>query len=603
MKRFLTVWAVLALAVLLSLTLGVTAVGASAVTEGESGTTAPTLCAACGEAAELTDGLCESCSKGSDVKSNPVPDYLASHGPLLLFICIGLGYILGKVKIKSFVIGATAGTLLVGLLVSQFVSVEFPAALSTVFFSLFCFTIGFEVGPSFFASLRNTGLKIVILAAFFAFAGLGTTILVCKVAGLDMGVAVGMMAGALTQTSIIGAAALDGDMASNATVAYALTYVFGTLGVILFVKNIAPLLLRKKLPLMVKEKLDKLSAGSSHTPVSLPKRLLQLRAYMIQKDSEYIGLTVDQFENSTADRVEVVAVYRGGECLSLVQGHKLLSGDVIQAVGDVDALNLADDKGLREVTDSAYYQVQVVSRKIILTEDFTENGADLLSEMGLLITDHGGKVSFKKGSTVSVTGSEKAIGEAAKKMGYIKEEGHVTDIAFLSLAIAVGLFIGSLAITLADLSLSLGESVGVLLSGLVCGWFYNRKPRAGHMPQATRLFLKSLGLNLYIGVLALRVGGSFREAMTGNGWLILLLGAVVTLVPHVLSLFFGKYILRIDDTDLLGGLCGGGTCTAALNALTDETDSSVFTLGFAPGCAAGNILLTLMGLLLPLLFR
>jgi putative transport protein len=288
--------------------------------------------------------------------------------------------------------------------------------------------------------------------------------------------------------------------------------------------------------------------------------------------------------------------------MSLIQNHKLLVGDVIQVVGDVDALNLADDKGLREVTDPAYYQVQVVSRKIILTADFTENGSDLLSEYGLLITNSGGKVSFKKGSIVTVTGSEKAIEKAAKRMGYIKEEGNVTDIAFLSLAIAAGLFIGSLAITLADLSLSLGESVGVLLAGLVCGWFYNRKPRAGHIPQATRLFLKSLGLNLYIGVLALRVGGSFREAMSGNGWLILLLGAAVTLVPHILSLFFGKFILRIDDADLLGGLCGSGTCTSALNALTDETNSSVFTLGFAPGCAAGNILLTVMGLLLPFLF-
>jgi putative transport protein len=556
-----------------------------------------TVCAAAEDAAE-----------NEPARPNVVVDYLTSHAPLLLFICIGLGYIVGKITIKNknhvriFTVGPTAGTLLVGLIVSQFISVELPAALSTVFFSLFCFAIGFEVGPSFFASLKNTDIKIVAMAAFFALTGLGTAYAVCRIAGFDVGVGVGMLAGALTQTSIIGAASLDADMASNATVAYALTYVFGTLGVILFMKNVAPLLLGKKLPIIVKDKVDKMSAGSSHTPVSVPKSLLQLRAYLIQEHSEYVGRTVDQFENSTTARVEVVAVYRGGESMSLIQNHKLLVGDVIQVVGDVDALNLADDKGLREVTDPAYYQVQVVSRKIILTEDFTENGRDLLSEYGLLITNSGGKVSFKKGSIVTVTGSEKAIEKAAKRMGYIKEEGNVTDIAFLSLAIAAGLFIGSLAITLADLSLSLGESVGVLLAGLVCGWFYNRKPRAGHIPQATRLFLQSLGLNLYIGVLALRVGGSFREAMSGNGWLILLLGAAVTLVPHILSLFFGKFILRIDDADLLGGLCGSGTCTSALNALTDETNSSVFTLGFAPGCAAGNILLTVMGSLLPLLF-
>ena len=594
MKRKYTLWAVSVLVMAVCLCL----LAVSVTAETEDATGAP--CSDCGQALDES-GLCGACTE-ADEGGNVIVEYLAGHGPLLLFVCIGLGYIAGKIRIKAFVLGATAGTLLVGLLVSQFVSVEFSSVLSTVFFSLFCFTIGFEVGPSFFSSLRNTGLKIVIMALFFACVGVGTVVLVCKLAGLDVGVAVGMMAGALTQTSIIGAASLDADMASNATVAYALTYVFGTLGVILFMKNVAPLLLGKKLPIIVKDKVDKMSDGSSHTPVSVPKSLLQLRAYLIQEHSEYVGRTVDQFENSTIDRVEVVAVYRGGESISLIQRHELLVGDVIQVVGDVDALNLADDKGLREVTDPAYYQVQVVSRKIILTEDFTENGRDLLSEYGLLITNSGGKVSFKKGSIVTVTGSEKAIEKAAKRMGYIKEEGNVTDIAFLSLAIAAGLFIGSLAITLADLSLSLGESVGVLLAGLVCGWFYNRKPRAGHIPQATRLFLKSLGLNLYIGVLALRVGGSFREAMSGNGWLILLLGAAVTLVPHILSLFFGKFILRIDDADLLGGLCGSGTCTSALNALTDETNSSVFTLGFAPGCAAGNILLTVMGLLLPLLF-
>ena len=594
MKRTYTLWAISVLVLALCLCL----LGVSVAAETED--TAEAVCSACGQALDA-DGLCGACSE-TDGIGNLLVEYLASHGPLLLFVCIGLGYIVGKIKIKAFVLGSTAGTLLVGLLVSQIVSVEFSSVLSTVFFSLFCFTIGFEVGPSFFSSLRSTGLKIVVMALFFACAGLGTVVLVCKLAGLDVGTAVGMMAGGLTQTSILGAAALDGDQASNATVAYALTYVFGTLGVILFMKNAAPVLLRKKLPLMVKDKVDKMSEGSSHTAVSVPKSLLQLRAYLIQEHSEYVGRTVDQFENSTTDRVEVVAVYRGGESMSLIQHHRLLVGDVIQVVGDVEALNHADDKGLREVTDPAYYQVQVVSRQIILTEDFTENGADLLSECGLLITNHSGKVSFKKGSTVTVTGSEKTIETAAKRMGYVKEEGHVTDIAFLSLAIAVGLFIGSLAITLADLSLSLGESVGVLLVGLVCGWFYNRKPRAGHMPQATRLFLKSLGLNLYIGVLALRVGGSFRGAMTGNGWLILLLGVVVTLVPHLLSLFFGKYILRLDDADLLGGLCGSGTCTPALNALTDETNSSVFTLGFAPGCAAGNILMTVMGLFLPLLF-
>lgn len=578
-----------------------------ALTVGASETSAPeteAVCSSCGGTADLNgEGLCSSCaSAGTDKPVNPIMAYLQSHAPLVLFICIGLGTMVGKLKIKSFVVGATAGTLLVGLVISQLVSVELPGALSSVFFSLFCFTVGFEAGPSFFASLKNSGLKIVALAAFFAFTGLGVTFLVAKLAGLDVGTGVGLMAGALTQTSIIGAAQLDPDMASNATVAYALTYVFGTLGVILFLKNLAPLILRENLPQMVQKKLNRETGGGVSPSAGTPKEIYQLRAYAIQADSAYAGKTVDDFEREAGDRVEIEAVYRDGELLSLTEELTLLAGDIIQVVGDVEALNLADNQGLGEVSDSAYYQVQVVSRKIVLANDFTEENLTLLSQHGVLLTNRKHGQLPKKGSTVSVTGSEKAIREVAKALGYIKQENE-TDIAVLSLAVAVGLFVGSLALTLRDLSLSLGESVGVLLVGLVCGWYYNSKPRKrGQMPEATRMFLRMLGLNLYIGALALRVGGSFQQAMSSNGWIILALGVVVTLVPHLLSLLFGKFILRIEHTDLLGGLSGAGTCTAALNALNEETGNSVFSQGYATGCAIGNILLTVMGLLLPLLF-
>ena len=110
-----------------------------------------------------------------------------------------------------------------------------------------------------------------------------------------------------------------------------------------------------------------------------------------------------------------------------------------------------------------------------------------------------------------------------------------------------------------------------------------------------------MGLNFYIAVLALSVGDKFFAAMSENGWLLILIGVVVTLIPHIASLLFGKYVMKIDEAELLGGLCGCGTCTAALNALSDETGSSVFALGYAPGCAAGNILLTLSGIILPMI--
>ncbi|MBQ7960889.1 MAG: hypothetical protein IJ285_06695 [Clostridia bacterium] len=532
---------------------------------------------------------------------NLISDYMNNHIALLLFLCLGCGYVLGKLKIKSFTLGSTVGTLVVGILFSQFVDIEIQSTLKTVFFSLFCFTIGFDVGPKFFSSLKSSGIKLIVLSVFFTTIALTTTYLLCLFFKLDVGYGIGLLGGAITQSSVTGAAKLAEDMSKHATVAFGLTYVFGTLGVVFFVKNIAPIILRKNLKTIVKSKIDGMSVTSSGKETETVNNIVQIRAFVINPDSRFCGLTVEQFEDIFFNRLEVEALYRGNEILSYTQHRTLLAGDVVQTIGDISILDNADTTGLTEVSDPKYFKVEVISAKIVLTDDFTENGYDILSGYGILVKPSHKNKALTKNTIISVKGSEKAIAKAAKIMGYIKDESDVTDIAFVAAAISVGLFIGSLALNLASLSLSLGSSVGVLLTGLVCGWWYNKHPRVGYIPKATGVFLKGLGLNFYIAALSLEVGTEFFSALGSNGLLLLGLGAVITLVPHILSLLFGKYILRIDEADLLGGLCGCGTCTAALNGLTDETGSSVFALGYAPGCAAGNILLTIAGLLLPFL--
>lgn len=528
-----------------------------------------------------------------------IENYLNSHVALLLFLCLGLGYLVGKIKIKSFVIGATAGTLLVGIIISQFVSVEIADSIKTIFFSLFCFTIGFDVGPSFFRSLKTSGIKLIGLSVFFTFVAILATFGAVKLFNLDEGSGIGLIAGAITQTSIIGAAQLGDGLKENATVVYGLTYVFGTIGVIMFVKNIAPLILKKKLKDIVKNKVDSMKGVSTEKFMKGDADILQTRAYVVNENSEYCGIKVEQLEERFEARIEVEAIYRGNDVFYDADEVVIVAGDVLQLIGNIGALNKADESGLSEVSDAKYYKVKTVDAKIVLTADFVDNGREILSDYGIILKDK--NKELKKDSIIAVSGSEKAIKKAAKVLGYVKDEGEVTDIAFVALATCVGLIIGALALEFESFSLSLGESVGVLLSGLLCGWWCDRRPKAGHIPQATRIFLKNVGLNFYIAVLALSVGDKFFAAMSENGWLLILIGVVVTLIPHIASLLFGKYVMKIDEAELLGGLCGCGTCTAALNALSDETGSSVFALGYAPGCAAGNILLTLSGIILPMI--
>lgn len=536
-----------------------------------------------------------------------IADYFFSNLIVTIFLCLSLGYMVGKVRIRSFTIGATAGSLivslLVGLLINQFVC-KYASAIgsgqnmisgtvSGLFFALFCFTIGFEVGPAFFSSLKTSGIKIVLLSVFFSAVSLITVIIMTKVFHLDIGTGAGLIAGALTQSAVLGV--ISEEIAANAAIAYALTYVFGTIGVILFVKKIAPAILHKDLYQITKEKIDSISIKQLSNTSQSVNQSIQVRAYRIEPSSLYCGYTVEEAEGICECPLEIEAVYREGQCISDCARFKLRANDVIQVVGGVHALNLADNNGLCEVSDAKYFQVKLIDAEIVLTREYTDEMAQMLSNYGICIKNS--MEHLHKHSIIQVVGSSKAINDAAKHLGYLKENGDTTDVSLMSLFVAIGLMIG--AVPLFTKAFSLG-SVAVLLVGMLVGWYYSKEPRYGYIPSSARWLLKNVGLNLYIVVTALNISGKLIGALSELGSsviLIIVLGTFLTLIPHTVSLLFGKYALHISDADLLGGLCGCGTCTAGLNSLTEETNSSVFAIGYAPGCAAGNILLVVIGIL------
>ncbi|MDD4321249.1 MAG: hypothetical protein PHH31_06900, partial [Acidaminococcaceae bacterium] len=142
---------------------------------------------------------------------------------------------------------------------------------------------------------------------------------------------------------------------------------------------------------------------------------------------------------------------------------------------------------------------------------------------------------------------------------------------------------------------TLGAGGGALFMGLFFGWYQSKHPNIGQIPSSARWFLKSVGLNTFIAVVGISAGASFVVAVQSMGYMVLVIGALLAVVPHLISLYFGKYVLKLDAIDIIGGQCGAGTITAALNAVTDETGSSVFALSYTPGYAVGNVLLTVMG--------
>ena len=161
------------------------------------------------------------------------------HNPeLAIFLTLALGFLIGKLKIGGFSFGTVVGTLLAGVLVGQ-LSIQVPGIVKTVFFDLFLFTTGYKVGPQFFRGLKKDALSQVAVTVVLCVTCLVAAFVASKVLGYDMGTAAGLLAGAFSESTVIGTAgdainrlALPAEektrLINNIPIAYAVTYLVGT---------------------------------------------------------------------------------------------------------------------------------------------------------------------------------------------------------------------------------------------------------------------------------------------------------------------------------------------------------------------------------------
>ncbi|WP_277055328.1 aspartate-alanine antiporter [Treponema socranskii] len=544
-----------------------------------------------------------------------IAHYLIANPVISIFICLALGYLIGKLKIKSFTIGATVGTLLVGLLISLVFkgvgTYEIDGTVKTIFFSLFIFAIGYEVGPSFFASLKSSGLKIIILSLFFAVVAFVVSIVLFKAFGIGAGEAGGILAGSLTQSAILGTAdsTMKGMLSgtelktaeSQMAIAYALTYVFGTVGVVVFLKNGAAKLIGVNLTDTVKKKIDQTNFHESSSENTVVGNI-KARAFCIENGAEFIGKTIGSVEEQYGDDLTITQIIRKGKKVSLAPDVQLLEGDTVTIIGLLDAVLHFEAPGMKETDDSEALKLDVIKQEIVLTNHFSLDVIKHLSENGIVISEKkrdnnvlSEDQALKALDHLTLVGPKALITKVVKKLGYVKDTGTETDVSFISMGLVVGLLIGAISFVVSGIPITLGSGGGALIGGLLFGYYQDKHSNYGLMPKATRWFCKSVGLNLFIAIVGLTSGASFLSALQSMGVKVLLIGVLVTILPHIASVYFGRFVLKLDAVDIIGSLCGAGTCTAALNGVVEEYDSSIFAIAYTPGYAMGNILLTVLG--------
>jgi len=546
-----------------------------------------------------------------------------SYPQIAVFLAIAIGYFVGKIKFYGFHIGSTAGVLLAALALGQ-MNIQVPTLLKAVSFALFIFCMGYKVGPQFFGALKKEGLHYVWLSLFFALLGLVIAILLGKAFGFDKGTTAGLLAGAITQSSVIGtaegaikhlgiSAADKTALESNVAVAYAITYLFGTAGLIFFFKMIPRLMkidLRKEA-----RKLEQEMSGGSGGIDKRPElfswyKRLNLRAYRATNEG-ILGKTVSEVETLFPGKAAVEKLKRADRIIDPVPGTVVQSGDVIAIAADRSEFLKADEKIGPEVDDRNMVDLigEILNICVLKPEVVGKTLGEISTEYGhgcflRKITRQGHELPLTRNTVVhksdilQVAGAQKDVERFVKHLGYPERPTVVTDLVMVGLGCALGALIGLIMIPVMGIPITLGVGGGVLVSGLVFGWLRSLHPTFGQIPSGAQWVLTDLGLNLFIACVGLTAGPKAIYALQTTGPSLFLAGVILTLAPHAISLIFGRLVLKMNPVLLLGALTGAGTCTATLNALKEEADSAVPVLGYTVPFAFGNVLLTIWGTVL-----
>ncbi|MGF6807974.1 putative transport protein [Paraburkholderia sp. Clong3] len=540
---------------------------------------------------------------------------------MALFLSLAVGYFIGQINFGKFQLGGVGGSLLAAVVISQ-AGVTVDNGVKAVMFAVFIYAVGYDSGPGFFNSLNRKTLREIAMAVFLAVSALITVVVCAKLFHLNKGLAAGLAGGALTQSAIIGTAGdaiarlgLPADqvksLQSDVAIAYAVTYVFGSLGAIIVCVNILPKFMGQGLREASIEAERELSSGA---PTGGPGQVSALpeligRAYRIDFSA---GKSVQAVESLHGEGLTIERIKRGGQQIEPKPDFVLQPGDIVLVVGRREAVVAFGAKG-NEVGDAEDIGVVMQTREGVFTRKGM-NHTTIAAARQLIDRDtrHGVYVQsisragqplpvlpeteLQHGDVITFYGSPKDTKRAVEAAGYELPYSNKTDFIYMGVGLVIGLLIGLIVVKVGGVPLTLGSGGGCLLAGLLFGWMRGKYPMYGVMPSAASQLLKDFGLAAFVAVVGLNSGLQAVVTVKQSGVTIFLLGVFVTLFPLLLTMLFGRYVLRYNNAALLAGaLSGSRSANPAFGGVLDKAESAVPTVPFAITYAIANVALTLLG--------
>jgi len=552
--------------------------------------------------------------------------WLAANPYILLFFVVGGAVLLGKATIKGYGFGMVASAIIVGAGIAAWAStygvkMSLDNFAKSLFYYLFMYGVGLRVGPSFINSLKGDGLKFTILAVFCTGLGLLGAVGFAKVWELPAGAAGGILAGSMTMSAAIGTAEeavrqgafklTDGQtfeqVSGMIALSYGLTYIWGTVGIILICKY-----LPRWWGIDAKEAARKYEEENGVPNVDdagiTGYRPLSLRAYRLTNDA-IVGWTVAQFLQKYP-QYKIANVGRGDERLGAPEDLVLRKDDVIALGGRLEAMTenmgligpeAPESKVLNVPADQA--EILVTNKEFVGKELQELRNTEFAGQVALHHIERGGesipmglKTKLERFDVLFVVGMKSAVDKAAALLGKVARPSTSTDLLTLSLGMILGFLIGAISFPIAGSNVGLGNAGGLLVSGVIVSSIVSRLRFFGSTPNAARNILEDLGLVIFIAIVGINAGAGLISQLTGAVALkIFIAGFIVCTIPPILVWAIGYHWMKINPAILMGGVAGARSHSGPAREAAKEIGSSVPWIGFPVGYAVSGVLLTVAG--------
>lgn len=540
-----------------------------------------------------------------------------AHSVLILALVIAVGIMFGKIKIAGVGLGVT-GILFVGIAFGYFgmgVNEHLLHFLKEFGLILFVYSIGLQVGPGFFSSFRKGGITLNKVAIIVVLLGVGTTIALYYITGLPIQTMVGIMSGAVTNTPGLGAAQQAfSDMHSGAeapqiATGYAVAYPLGVVGAILTL-----IALRYILRINVQQEEQAAGTGSDAL------KDITTRHISIEITNKAIdGKNISEIHRFALRDFVISRIHRPDSQPQLVDAETVLHcGDrilIVAAPKDMEALVAL--LGTQVETDWQSMSKNMISRRILITKP--ELNGKQLSELhirntcGVTITRVNragidlvatGNLQLQLGDRVTVVGPELSVAHAERLFGNSLKRLDHPNLIPIFLGIALGVILGSISFWIPGVPqpVKLGLAGGPLIVAILIGRYGPQYKLITYTTMSANLMLREVGISLFLAGVGLGAGQDFIPTLLDGGYVWIGYGAIITIVPLLLSGLIGKFYYHLNYYTLIGVLSGACTNPPALAYAAEQTSTDAPSVGYATVYPLAMFLRVLAAQMLILIF-